>query len=309
MRILVTGGAGFIGSHLSERLVEQGHEVVVYDDLSSGSLENLSAIRDRIELIEADLLDIRAHAPALEGVQRIYHLAALISGHDSLYEPEAYERVNVVGLLRLIEVVRALGGVRIVFASSSTVYGNAGDPVKRETQPAAPLSIYALTKYTGEHALALYRELYGFDFVALRLFNVYGPRQSPEHPYANVTCKFAHAAATGGGIELYGDGEQTRDFVYVEDVVAALLAVGEGSQRRVYNVGTGEDTSIRRLLEAVKELAAHELPVKQCDPWPNDIRRIRADVSRLEEEFGFRARVGVEEGLRRTVDWFRSRGG
>jgi UDP-glucose 4-epimerase len=244
---------------------------------------------------------------ALEGVQRVYHLAALISGRDSLYQPEAYERVNVVGLLRLIEVVRKLEGARVVFTSSSTVYGNAGDPIKRETQQAAPLSIYALTKYVGEHTLSLYRELYEFDFVALRLFNVYGPRQSPNHPYANVTCKFAHAAATGGGVKLYGDGEQTRDFVHVDDVVSALLAVSEGSRERIYNIGTGEDISIRRLLDTVRDLAIHDLPVEQCDPWPNDIRRIRADVSRFEGEFGFRPRVGVEEGLRGTVNWFRSR--
>jgi len=309
MRTLVTGGAGFIGSHLCERLLERGDEVIVYDDLSSGSLDNLAAIRDRITLIEGDVLDLRAHAEAFAGVKRVFHLAALISGHDSLYEPEAYERVNVVGLLRLIEVVRGLDDARVVFASSSTVYGNAGDPIKRETQQAAPLSIYALTKYMGEHTLALYRELYGFDWVALRLFNVYGPRQSPDHPYANVTCKFAHAAATGGGVKLYGDGEQSRDFVHVDDVVTALLTVSDGSRERVYNVGTGEDTSIRRLLEAVKGLAEHDLPVEQHDPWPNDIRQIRADVSRLEDEFGFRPRVSVEEGLAGTVEWFRSRGG
>lgn len=307
MRTLVTGGAGFIGSNLCDRLLELGHEVVVYDDLSSGSLENLAGIRDQIELIQADILDIGAHMKALEGVQRVYHLAALISGRDSLYQPEAYERVNVVGVLRLIEVVRKLEGARVVFTSSSTVYGNAGDPIKRETQQAAPLSIYALTKYVGEHTLSLYRELYEFDFVALRLFNVYGPRQSPNHPYANVTCKFAHAAATGGGVKLYGDGEQTRDFVHVDDVVSALLAVSEGSRERIYNIGTGEDISIRRLLDTVRDLAIHDLPVEQCDPWPNDIRRIRADVSRFEGEFGFRPRVVVEEGLRGTVNWFRSR--
>lgn len=306
MKILVTGGAGFIGSHLCDHLVAQGHEVVVLDDLSSGSRANLAGIADRIEFIEASILDIADHEEALRGVQRIYHLAALISGHDSLHEPERYHEINIDGLLRLINVASRLERPRIVFASSSTVYGNDGDPVKREDHRAAPLSIYALTKYMGEHTLALYSQLHGFDWVALRLFNVYGPRQSPNHPYANVTCKFSHAAANGAGVRLYGDGLQTRDFVYVDDVVRALLAVGAGSKHHIYNVGTGEDSSILRLLETVQSLAGSAIPVERHPGWPNDIRRIRADVSRLERDLDLRPAVTLDEGLRRTIDWFRT---
>lgn len=306
MKILVTGGAGFIGSHLSERLVNDGHEVIVLDDFSSGSRANLSNITDRIQLIESSILDIEQHEQALAGVERIYHLAALISGYDSLHEPERYHEINIGGLLRLIQVASRLNRPRIVFASSSTVYGNDGTPVKREDDQAAPLSVYALTKYMGEHTLALYSQLHGFDWVALRLFNVYGPRQSPNHPYANVTCKFSHAAATGAGVRLYGDGLQTRDFVYVDDVVNALLAVGAGSPQRIYNVGTGDDSSILRLLETVQSLAGGNMPVERHPAWPNDIRQIRADVSRLERDLHLRPTVTLDEGLQRTVDWFRS---
>src|SRR5690606_1162311 len=224
MKVLVTGGAGFIGSHLCDRLVAEGHDVVVYDDFSSGHLDNLAGCIDKIKVIDDSILNIGSYNDELDGVERIYHLAALISGHDSLFEPEQYHKTNIVGLLRLIDVARRLDNVRIVFASSSTVYGNEGNPVKHESQQAAPLSVYALTKYMGEHTLALYQELYDFDWVALRFFNVYGPRQSPDHPYANVTCKFAHAAAHGLGVKLYGDGEQTRDFIYVDDIVDSMLA-------------------------------------------------------------------------------------
>ncbi len=308
MKVLVTGGAGFIGSHLCDHLVAAGHDVVVLDDFSSGSRANLAQVADRVEIIEGSILNIEQFAKALEGVERIYHLAALISGYDSLHEPERYHEINIVGLLRLIRVAGRLNRPRIIFASSSTVYGNHGDPVKREDDKAAPLSVYALTKYMGEHTLALYSELGRFDWVALRLFNVYGPRQSPTHPYANVTCKFSHAAATGGGVRLYGDGLQTRDFVYVDDVVRALLAVGEGSPRRIYNVGTGEDSSILELLETVQGLAGGSIPVERHNPWPNDIRRIRADVSRLQHDLGLRPTVPLSDGLRRTVEWFRSGG-
>jgi len=306
MKILVTGGAGFIGSHLCDRLVDEGHEVVVLDDFSSGSRANLANVADRIRILEGSILDIERHEETLRGVQRIYHLAALISGYDSLHEPERYHEVNIDGLLRLIKVASRLDRPRIIFASSSTVYGNDGNPVKREEDHAAPLSVYALTKYMGEHTLALFSQLHGFDWVALRLFNVYGPRQSPNHPYANVTCKFSHAAATGAGVRLYGDGLQTRDFVYVDDVVRALLAVGGGSKQRIYNVGTGEDSSILRLLETVQSLAGGNMPVERHGPWPNDIRQIRADVSRLEQDLGLRPSVSLDDGLRRTVEWFRS---
>jgi UDP-glucose 4-epimerase len=166
--------------------------------------------------------------------------------------------------------------------------------------------MYALSKLTGEHTLRLYSELHGFDYVCLRLFNVYGPRQSPDHAYANVTCKFSYAAATGGGVRLYGDGEQSRDFVFVDDVVKALMLVSEpGSRHKIYNVGTGADASINTLLREAERLGGGKLAVEQHAAWANDIRVIRADVSRLEQEFGYRPEVKLADGLARTVEYFR----
>ncbi len=306
MKVLVTGGAGFIGSNLCDRLVAEGHEVVVIDNYCSGKPENLAHLEGKVKIIEDSILNIGRYEDELQGVQRIYHLAALTSGYDSLFEPEPYHSTNIIGLLRLIDMVRRLDNPRLIFASSSTVYGNGGEPVKREGQQAAPLSVYALTKYMGEHTLAAYSELHGIDWVALRFFNVYGPRQAHDHPYANVTCKFAYAAAMGHGVRLYGDGMQTRDFVYIDDVVESMLTVSGGSQQRVYNVGTGTDISILRLLGVAQSLANEKLPVEALPPWPNDIEQIKADISRLSDEFGWSPKTPVEEGLARTVDWFRT---
>jgi UDP-glucose 4-epimerase len=305
--VLVTGGAGFIGSHLCERLVARGDRVVVLDDVSSGAWSNLSGVRGRIEVIEDDVRNLLAHREALGGIECVYHLAALISGYDSLNEPDAYLRTNVEGVLRVVDLCRTLKSPRVVFASSSTVYGSDGDALRSETTPPRPITMYALSKLMGEHVFAMFRELVGYSDVSLRLFNVYGPRQSPSHPYANVTCKFSHAAARGGSVKLYGDGKQTRDFVYVDDVVDAMLRVGAPTRERIYNVGTGLDVSIGSLLSMVQEVAGTELAVERLGDWPNDIRAIRADVSRIRSELGFEARTTLVEGLGRTVDFFRGK--
>lgn len=303
-RILVTGGAGFIGSHLVDRLVAAGQDVIVLDNFSSGSRKNIAQHEGQIEIIEANVLDIRDHAHLLKGVGTIYHLAALISSHDSLVEPETYWNANINGLLRLIDVLHAK--TRIVFSSSSTVYGDQGDvgPLSETTIP-DPLTAYAATKLAGEHTLSMFGAFHGFSHVCLRLFNVYGPRQSPDHPYANVTCKFAEAAANGRGISLFGDGEQSRDFVFVDDVVDAFMAVGEKASQAVYNVGTGSGTSILKLISTLSELSEKPLEVDKQPAWSNDIRAIRADSSRLQDEFGLSAKTSIEDGLRRTVEWFK----
>ena len=303
-RYLVTGGAGFVGSHICDALVDGGHEVVILDDFTSGRRANLSAAASGVRVIEADVRDIARHAAAIGKVDAVLHLAALISGHDSLREYDRYAEVNLGGLLRVIEFAAASGVGRIVFASSSTVYGNQRVPVLDETAPTAPLSVYALTKLAGEHLLSIYGKLHGFSHVSLRLFNVYGPRQAVDHPYANVTCKFSHAAANGLGVKRYGDGNQTRDFVYVEDVVHAFLAVLAASRQTVYNVGTGEEHSINALLATLEGLTGRAISVEDLGTWPNDIRRIRADVTRLEREFGVRPRVTLRDGLSRTLDYF-----
>ena len=304
MRLLITGGAGFIGSHLCDRLISDGHEVVVLDNLCSGRWDNLAHHdTERLTRIEGDVRE-ESWAAKVGEIDVIYHLAALISGHDSLHEPESYLSVNVGGLFRVLAMAKATRA-RIVFASSSTVYGSQERDACRETDLPTPLTVYALTKLIGEHLLALYAPMYGISHTSLRLFNVYGPRQSPNHPYANVTCKFSYAAATNEGVNLYGDGEQSRDFVYVDDVVRAFLLVGSESDAPVYNVGTGQETSIVELLSLVRELTGNSVGATPCPPWPNDIRSIRADIGRIRKAFDFVPKTSLRDGLRATIDSFK----
>ena len=303
-RYLVTGGAGFIGSHICDALVERGHEVIILDNFVSGHPDNLNSAASVSRVITADVRDISRYAADIGKVDAVLHLAALISSHDSLNNYEEYMSVNIGGLMNVIEYMNASETGRIIFASSSTVYGDQTLPLLDETTPPDPLSVYALTKLSGEHLLSIYSALHGFTHVSLRLFNVYGPRQVVDHPYANVACKFCYAAANELSINRYGDGRQTRDFVFIDDVVRSFLAVPGSSKNIVYNVGSGEEHSINSLIKTLENMTGKNIPVRDLDPWPNDIRRICADVRRLEDEFGIRPRVTLREGLARTIEYY-----
>lgn len=306
-RALITGGAGFIGGHLTQRLLELGLDVLIVDDLSWGRRERLQPSA-KVRFIEGSVLDLPRLLPDLAGVTHVFHLAALISAYESLEKPDVYFNVNINGLLRVIEACRGISP-RLVFASTSGVYGNTAAPTKRELDVPCPATVYATTKLAGEHLLAMYRSRVGFDDVSLRFFNVYGPGQSPKHPYANVTCRFSRAAALGGEVELFGDGGQTRDFIFIDDVIDAVCSVAFSPvKERMYNVGTGRDASIATLLESVQQLGGSRMTVQKRDPWPNDIRHIRADISAIQRDFAFEPRVSLDEGLKRTVEFFRSVG-
>lgn len=304
---LVTGGAGFIGSHLCEALLAHGRRVIVLDDLSSGSRSNLAPVAEGVHFIQADVRNLLDHADGLREVTEIYHLASLISSQDSLRDPDRYLDVNLHGLLRVIDLAVMLGGApKIVFASSSTVYGNADRPLRSESDPLQPETVYAATKAMGEHLLRIYGESHGVQSVSLRLFNVYGPRQSPDHAYANVACKFAYAAARGGPAWVVGSGEQKRDFVYVTDVVDVMLALAEASAASVYNIGTGLSTSISDLLDLALSAGDRSgVEVHRAEPWPNDIYDIQADLTRLRDEKGSVAFTPLADGIRETVRIFR----
>ncbi len=301
---LITGGAGFIGSHLGDALLDRGDRIVVLDNFVSGRPTNLPVDNPRLKILAGDVRRIEDHSVEIGEVDAIIHLAALISGYDSLGSPGAYIDVNVSGLQHVIDFAGRRNVARLVFASSSTVYGNAAlSPIDEKVIP-NPITVYAASKLMGEYLLSMYSNLHGYTYCNLRLFNVYGPRQAIDHPYANVTCKFSHAAANSLPIKKYGDGRQSRDFIYVEDVVNAFVAVLDGKENATYNVGTGHSASINSLIANLEEITGHALQCEVLDPWPNDIRHIEADVGKLIADFGVRPNIELREGLARTVGFF-----
>lgn len=305
---LVTGGAGFIGSHICELLLNRGDRVVVLDNFISGKRSNLPERSERLVILDGDIRDIESYAADIGSVEAIIHLAALISGYDSLSDPDAYVEVNVRGLQRVIDFAGRHAVKRIVFASSSTVYGRTATHSISEDVVPSPITVYAASKLIGEHLLRMYAELYGYSYCNLRLFNVYGPRQSTDHPYANVTCKFSHAAANGLPVVKYGDGGQSRDFIYVDDVARAFIAVMTGQTNEVYNVGTGQSSSINDLISRLEQIMGTQLQVEQNDAWPNDVRFVKANIEKFERDFGIRPSVELGEGLSQTVDFFIAEG-
>ena len=310
-KVAVTGGAGFIGSHLVEALLGAGFEVAVVDDLSSGSRDNLPSAGRRLRLLVGDVGDGAVLRRAFRGAEAVFHLAARTSVPESVADPVSYHRVNAGGTLEALLRAREAGARRFVLAGSCAVYGDVGGRAARETLAPAPASPYAAAKLAAEAYLRAFRESLGFDAVALRFFTVYGPRQRPDSPYAAVVPRFFEALLAGGRPTVFGTGKQTRDLVYVGDVAAACLAVAaaRGPLSPVYNLGTGRSTSVLALLrEAARALGAPAAP--RFEPArPGEILRSRADVSLLRREVGFRASVSLSEGIRRTACWFRDAAG
>ncbi len=304
---LVTGGAGFIGSHLVDRLVAEGCAVRVLDDFSSGREANLATSADAVEVVRADLRDGEALARACDDVDVVFHQAAIASVPRSVAEPLLTNAVNLDGTLAVLEAARAAGARRVVFAASSAAYGDDPEMPKRESQPARLISPYALQKYASERYCRLYAELHGLETVALRYFNVYGPRQDPQSDYAAVIPLFVTAALSGDPVRIFGDGDQTRDFVFVADVVEAnwRAACQPGVAGALLNVASGRRTSINELAAIVGDCLGRDIDVNYEPPRPGDIRHSWADVSRIEERLGFRPRTDLKEGLALTVEAFR----
>lgn len=307
-RVLVTGGCGFIGSHLVQALLARGARVRVLDDLSSGRAENLGAARDDVELHEADVRDATAVARACEGVAVVYHQAARPSVPRSVEDPQGTFDVNVLGTHHLLLAARAAGARRLVMASSSSVYGDQPELPKHEGMAPMPASPYAAQKLAGEQLGMAFSRSLGLEVVALRYFNVYGPRQDPTSAYAAVIPAFAAALLAGRAPTIYGDGEQTRDFTYVEDVVRANLAAGDvaGAGGHALNVAGGRRVSLLELYGQLARLCGAEgrAPV-HAPPRPGDVRDSLASVARAAEVLGWRPEVPLDEGLARTVAAYR----
>ena len=307
-RFLVTGGAGFIGSHLVRRLVADGGRVRVVDNLATGKRERLADLEGAIEFIEGDLADPEICETSLDGVHCVLHQAAVPSVQRSVKNPVETNRANVTSTLNLLESSRKHQVRRFVYASSSSAYGDTPVLPKREDMPPNPLSPYALQKFAGERYCQLYFRLYGLETVSLRYFNVFGPSQDPYSEYSAVIPKFATRLGKEEPIVVYGDGEQSRDFTYIDNVVEAnILALSAPrAPGTVINVGCGERITLNRLIAILEEIMGVRASVDYQPARPGDVRDSLADISLARDLLGYEPKVGVAEGLRRTADWFAS---
>ena len=300
---LVTGGAGFIGSHLVEALVGPGAHVRVLDDFSTGRRENLAAVSERIELLEGDVADPRTAEQAMTGRDVVFHLAAIASVQASLEDPRRTHRVNVDGTLNVLNAARRAGVRRVVFASSTALYGDHTALPLREGLPSRPLSPYAASKAAGEMYCTAFHASYGLPTAALRFFNVYGPRQDPSSPYSGVVSIFAARMTRGERPVIYGDGKQTRDFVYVADVVQVMLEASQQEEAvgAVFNVASGRQTSIRQLAAALNRVLGTDLAPEFAPARAGEVRYSEGDASRARAALGWEAMVPLQEGLARLI--------
>jgi len=307
-KCLVTGGAGFIGSHLVTALVARGDEVVVLDDLSTGKRENLAAVADRVRLVVGSITDPAATKACCEGVDVVFHQAALASVPRSVADPVLTNHVNVDGTLQLLVAARDAGVRRVVYAASSSAYGETEELPKRESMPACPLSPYAVQKYVGELYCSVFSRLYGLSTIGLRYFNVFGPRQDPQSQYAAVVPIFITRLLRGEAPTIHGDGGQSRDFTYVRNVVAAnlLAAAAPDPGGRTVNVACGDRVSLNDLYRRLQALTGGTVAAIHGPPRPGDVRHSQADITLARELIGFQPVADLETGLRETVAWYKA---
>lgn len=301
---LVTGGAGFIGSNLVDRLLEEGARVRVVDDLSTGRLENLAGVRDRIEFVEGTITDPATCAEVCAGATWVFHQAAVPSVQRSIADPIRTHAVGATGTLNLLIAARAAGVKRFVYGGSSSAYGDTPTLPKREDMAERPLSPYAVAKLAGEAYARSFHHVHGFEAVVLRYFNVFGPRQDPTSQYSAVIPQFILAATEGRSPRINGDGEQTRDFTYVDNVVHANLLAARASAAaagKVFNVGAGERVSINRLWEMISGIVGSAARPTYGPGRPGDVRDSLADLNQARAVLGYRVQVSLAEGLRRTA--------
>lgn len=307
---LVTGGAGFIGSNLVRRLLAEGREVRIFDNFSTGKRENLKDLSGAVEVVEGDLRDFALVMEAMEGVGVVFHLAALPSVFRSVKAPNTTNDVNVTGTLNVLQAARAKGVKKLVYASSSSVYGESEELPKHEEMAPKPISPYAVSKLAGEYYCQSFWFLYGLETVILRYFNVFGPYQDPTSEYSGVIARFITALADGKPLTIYGDGEQSRDFTFVDDVIDATILAAASSpdcSGEVFNVARGERANLNELVNVLAKVFGEKPEVIPTEPRAGDVRHSQARVSKMEERLFFKPRISLEEGLRRTVEWYLSK--
>jgi UDP-glucose 4-epimerase len=309
-RFLVTGGAGFIGSHLVDLLAGTGSHIRVFDDLSTGVKENLSKV-PQVELIEGTVTDVQALERAAAGCDMVFHLAALDSVAKSVEDPASSHSVCATGTLNVLNAARKTGVKRVVYAASASAYGGASDPNgQNEETPLVALSPYAAAKLSGEFYCQAFASTFGLETVRLRFFNVFGPRQRADSPYSGVIAIFTAALTSGKTPTVFGDGLQSRDFVYVSDVAKALFRAAEvpGISGNVYNVGRGESVTLLDLIAVLNRLLGTAITPKHGPERAGDIRHSRARIERIRADLGYNPLVTFEEGLRRTLEWYQGKG-
>jgi len=306
MKYLITGGAGFIGSNIAEELLNRGHQVRVLDNFSTGRRENLSEFIDSIELIEGDLRNYHNVREAVEEMDFVLHQGALPSVPRSVSDPISTNEVNVTGTLNVLYAARDAGVRRVVMASSSSVYGDSPTLPKHEGMPLQPLSPYAVSKLAGEKYCQVFANIYGLHTVALRYFNVFGPRQNPDSQYSAVIPKFIKAILQDESPVIYGDGEQSRDFTYITNTIEANILATEVDcpPGVVMNCAVHERTNLNELVEMINKILGKNIEAIRVEPRPGDIKHSFADIERLKKTLGYQPKVLFEEGLRKTIDWY-----
>ena len=305
-KMLVTGGAGFIGSNLVRRLVLDGQSVRVLDNFATGRRENLSDVLGDVELVEGDIQSYERVHHAVKGCDLVFHQAALPSVPRSVQDPLTSNAANVIGTLNVLLAARDEGVRRVVFASSSSTYGPSAELPKQEQMPALPISPYAVAKLAAEGYCRSFHEVYGLETVALRYFNVFGPRQDPLSHYAAVIPKFILAFLEDRRPVVHGDGEQSRDFSYVDNAVEAnlLAAAAKDVAGKTFNIACGERITLNDILGELRDLTGKQIEATYEDPRPGDLRHSLADISAAREQLGYKPGVGVRDGLQRTLDWY-----
>jgi UDP-glucose 4-epimerase len=306
MRYLITGGSGFIGSNIAHELVKRGEEVRILDNFSTGRQINLAGIEQAIEVIEGDIRDFWTVREAVEGVDCVLHQAALPSVPRSIKNPLTSNNVNITGTVNLLEASKQAGVRRFVFASSSSIYGDTPTLPKREDMMPDPLSPYAVTKLAGEKYCKVFFELYGIETVALRYFNIFGPRQDPKSEYAAVIPKFINALLTGKSPIIFGDGEQSRDFTYIANAVEAniLAATSDNAAGKFFNIAVGGQYTLNELMKMLQKIIGTDIGPIYDPPRRGDIVHSYADISRASQDMNFQPKIDFPSGLKKTVEWF-----
>nr|MBK7066315.1 SDR family oxidoreductase [Deltaproteobacteria bacterium] len=307
MKVLVTGGAGFIGGHLIDALLAQNAEVRVIDNFSTGRRENIDRVRNRVDFIEADICDPEAIARAMHGVELVFHEAAIPSVSRSVADPVASNQANVGGTVSVLNAARLAGVRKLVYAASSSAYGDTPTLPKVETMTPRPMSPYAISKLAGEQYVTVFGKLYGFETVSLRYFNVFGPRQDPKSEYAAVIPRFVTTILAGQRPVIFGDGEQTRDFCFIENTVSAnLLAAKATTHGEVVNVACGARVSLNALIGLINEELGTDVKPEYAPGRPGDVRDSLADITAAQKLLGYEVLFDLRAGLKKAIDWYRA---